>query len=155
MYNISEKTKERTYIIMEFLNNFVTNKTFRVLIVAILFDMTFGILRAIKQRKINSCIGIDGMIRKAGMLLSSGFLYYLDFILALNFIAFIPEDIRNFINIEHIGIGSLFGILFIIFELLSALKNMYICELPIPSVFRNFLEKILLDYTNELKKGEK
>lgn len=137
---------------MEFVNSFVNIKSFRVLIVAILFDMTFGILRAIKQRKINSCIGIDGMIRKAGMLLSSLFLYYLDFILELNFIAFIPEDIRNFIHIENIGIGSLFGILFIVFELLSAMKNMYICELPIPASVNKFLEKVLTEFTGEIKK---
>jgi len=47
-----------------FLNLLFTNQGFRVLLVVIVLDTIFGILRAIRERKINSCIGIDGMIRK-------------------------------------------------------------------------------------------
>ena len=50
--------------------------------------------------------------------------------------------------------GELFGILFVVFEFLSVLKNMYKCKLPIPKKFKIWLEKILSDYTEEIKKGE-
>ena len=49
----------------EFLETLIQNNVFRIIIVMIIFDTIFGILRAIKERKINSCVGIDGMIRKA------------------------------------------------------------------------------------------
>ena len=48
----------------EFLETLIQNNVFRIIIVMIIFDTIFGILRAIKERKINSCVGIDGMIRK-------------------------------------------------------------------------------------------
>ena len=48
-----------------FLETLIQNNVFRIIIVMIIFDTIFGILRAIKERKINSCVGIDGMIRKA------------------------------------------------------------------------------------------
>ena len=86
----------------------------------------FGVLRAIKERKINSCIGINGLIRKTGMIASSVFLFCIDNLLQFNFIGFIPEIIRSTIKINFIGIGGLFSILFIVFESLSILKNMYL-----------------------------
>ena len=49
----------------EFVETLIQNNVFRIIIVMIIFDTIFGILRAIKERKINSCVGIDGMIRKA------------------------------------------------------------------------------------------
>lgn len=35
----------------------------------------FGVLRAIKEKKFNSCAGIDGAIRKVGMLISLVFIF--------------------------------------------------------------------------------
>ena len=139
---------------MDFLNIIVVNKVFMILIICVCFDTIFGILRAIKQKKTNSAIGIDGMIRKSGMLISSIFMYLIDYILQLNFISFLPESILNFLNIKTLGIGSLFGILFVVFEFLSILKNMYLCGLPIPLKLKVFLEKVLKDFTKEIKEGD-
>lgn len=130
------------------------SKNFSLLFIVIIFDLFFGILRAIKEREINSCIGIDGMIRKTGMIFSTVFLYIIDKITEFNFIGFIPEDIISELNLKAIGLGSLFAVLFIIFESLSILKNMYRCGLPIPAKFRNFLEKLLTEFTNETEKKE-
>lgn len=69
-------------------------------------------------------------------------------------IGFIPEQVKEVIKFEQIGMGELFGILFVVFEFLSVLKNMYKCKLPIPKKFKIWLEKILSDYTEEIKKGE-
>ena len=59
----------------EFLETLIQNNVFRIIIVMIIFDTIFGILRAIKERKINSCVGIDGMIRKARNVIFPIFLF--------------------------------------------------------------------------------
>ena len=125
------------------------NSCFKLLIIFVVFDTSFGILRAIRERKINSCIGIDGMIRKSGMILSSLFLYIIDRLIDINFLGFIPDSFLNLVGIESVGIGELFGILFIIFESLSVLKNMYKCKMPIPKKLNEWLEKVLTEFTKE------
>ena len=138
-------------MVEKYFSDLLENSCFKLLLVVIVFDMIFGILRAIKERKINSCIGIDGMIRKSGMILSSLFLFLIDKIVNLNLIGFIPDDLLSYLTIKFIGIGELFGILFIIFELLSVIKNMYKCKLPIPKKLESLLKKILTEFTEEIK----
>ena len=137
------------------LNLIMNNKLLKVLVIFLVLDLIFGVLRALREKKINSGIGIDGMIRKTGMIISVVFFLLADLILEINLIGFIPESIRSFINIEQIGSSTLFNILFIIFELLSILKNMIKCKLPIPKKLQKWLEGILKEFTTELKEGEK
>lgn len=134
--------------------DFLVNRNdVKVLIIFIVFDTIFGILRAIKQRKINSNIGIDGIIRKVGMLISMIFLSMVDFIMNIDLISFIPEGLKDFFDIQNIGISNLFVLLFILFEILSVLKNMTLCRLPIPTKFQQFLDKIMTEFTKEIEKG--
>ena len=136
-------------MVEEYFRELAQNSCFKLLIIFVVFDTTFGILRAIRERKINSCIGIDGMIRKSGMILSSLFLYLIDRLIDINFLGFIPDSFLNLVGIESVGIGELFGILFIIFESLSVLKNMYKCKMPIPKKLNEWLEKVLTEFTKE------
>ena len=136
-------------MVEEYFRELAQNSCFKLLIIFVVFDTTFGILRAIRERKINSCIGIDGMIRKSGMILSSLFLYIIDRLIDINFLGFIPDSFLNLVGIETVGIGELFGILFIIFESLSVLKNMYKCKMPIPKKLNEWLEKVLTEFTKE------
>lgn len=136
---------------MNYIKNLLKNQGFKILLIVIVLDCIFGILRAIKQRKLNSTIGIDGLIRKTGMILSIVFLYAIDYIMNLDFIFFIPETIKNLWQIDKIGIGGMFSILFICFEFLSIFKNMIICKLPIPKKLQNYFEKILKEFTEEIK----
>jgi len=136
-------------MVEEYFRILAQNSCFKLLIIFVVFDTTFGILRAIRERKINSCIGIDGMIRKSGMILSSLFLYIIDRLIDINFLGFIPDSFLNLVGIESVGIGELFGILFIIFESLSVLKNMYKCKMPIPKKLNEWLEKVLTEFTKE------
>ena len=126
----------------------------KVLIICIILDTIFGVLRAIRERKINSNIGIDGIIRKVGMLISIMFFMLIDLVLEINLIGFIPEEIRNYIKIQRVGVAELFNMLFIIFEGLSVLKNMIRCKLPIPKRFQKFLEDVFNKFTTELKGDE-
>lgn len=123
----------------------------QILIVVIVLDTIFGILRALKEKSLNSTIGIDGIIRKVGMLICIVFLSVIDTIVSINFIGFLPEDIKQFLHINQIGIADLFNALFIVFEALSILKNMILCKLPIPKKFQEFLEKIMKEFTGEIK----
>ena len=120
-------------------------------------DLIFGILRALREKSINSCIGIDGMIRKCGMLIAVIFLSLIDRIINIDFLGFIPEDLKLLLKINKIGISSLFSMLFIIFEILSIFKNMILCKLPIPRKLQLYLEKIMNEFTSEIKEngGEK
>ena len=123
----------------------------KILIIFIVFDTLFGILRAIKEKGLNSNIGIDGIIRKVGMLISMIFLSIIDFIMKIDLISFIPEGFKEFLHLENVGISHLFIILFILFEILSVLKNMTKCKLPIPKKFQTFLEKLMTEFTKEIE----
>lgn len=136
---------------MQFISYLLNNGAVKVLIVFIVLDTIFGILRAIREKSINSAIGIDGIIRKVGMLISILFLSLVDYITSINLIGFIPSQIREFVGIETIGISALFNLLFIIFEALSVLKNMVLCKLPIPKKLQQKLEEIFNEFTGEIK----
>lgn len=139
-------------MIVPFLKELISNNMFKILVIVIIMDTIFGILRAIKEKETNSAIGIDGIIRKVGMLISILFLSLIDYVVEINLIGFIPETIREFISVDKIGISSLFNFLFIIFEFLSVLKNMVKCKLPIPKKLQKLLEKALNEYTTEMNK---
>lgn len=139
---------------MRYFDFLLNNNLLKVLAICIVLDTIFGILRAIKEHKVNSNIGIDGSIRKVGMLVSILLFSLIDLILELNLIGFIPENLRQAIKIESIGIADLFNFLFIVFEILSVFKNMIKCKLPIPKKLQKWLEDIFNKFTNELNESE-
>ena len=49
------------------------------------------------------------------------------------------------------GIASVFTTLYCVFEILSVLKNMIKCKMPIPKKIQSFLEKLLKEFTSEIK----
>ena len=136
---------------MPFFEYLKASSELKVLLILVILDSIFGCLRAIRERKFNSNVGIDGLIRKFGMLISVIFFIAIDLIMKINLVGFIPEEIRKAINLEFFGISSMFLWLFIIYESLSILKNMIKCKLPIPKKFQNFLEKVFKTYTQELE----
>lgn len=139
---------------MEKFISLFNNDGLKVLIIVIVLDLILGVLRALRERNVNSCIGIDGMIRKVGMIIVISFLLIIDSIINLNLIGFIPEGIREPLNLGEVGISSLFNILFVIFEILSIFKNMILCKLPIPKKLQDYLEKIMKEFTGEIKEKE-
>lgn len=106
------------------------DKLLQLVIIAIITDTIFGILRAIKDRNFNSCFGINGAIRKCAMILSIILLVIVDYITQFNLIGFLPEEVRQFFG-ESIGIAGFFEILFLTYEVVSILKNMVLCGLPV------------------------
>lgn len=127
-----------------------THLFFVILLYAVLLDTVLGVLRAIKEHKFNSCVGIDGAIRKVAMLLSVVFLMFIDSIVSFNLLFMIPEKYIQFIGISKMGICELFCLLFILYEIVSILKNMTLCGLPVPGKVKYFIQKFLDDMTEEL-----
>ena len=70
--------------IMEFIDAAAHNKVIELVILAIVFDTVFGVLRAVKEKKFNSCAGIDGAIRKVAMLISLVFMLAVDMLIKIN-----------------------------------------------------------------------
>lgn len=137
---------EKIYTVLaEILNS----RVIQVVMIAVVFDTIFGVIRAVKEHKFNSCFGIDGAIRKISMIVSIAMLAIVDKLVKINLIAFIPDEARQFIGLEIIGTAEFFGLLYICYEVVSILKNMYLCGLPVKKVWekvRIFLQK----YTEEL-----
>lgn len=134
------------------LENLINNKLIQCLVIFIVLDVIFGILGSIKQHKTNSTIGIDGIIRKIGMLFSIAGCVVLDEIVKIDLVFFLPEQIKEYVG--SIGIASLFSIIYCLFETLSIFKNMIRCKIPLPARLKKYIEKLLKEFTNEVKEGE-
>ena len=138
--------------ILAFLMVEAANRFFRMVALAIVFDTIMGVFRAIKERKFNSCVGINGAIRKVGMLVSIVCLAVADKILEIKLIGFIPADLWGKVGMAApaaIGMAEFFSILFIAYEVVSILKNMTLAGLTVKKLWglvKNFLGK----YTEEL-----
>ena len=132
----------------EYYEIMVHNKGVQLLSIFIVLDVIFGVLRSIRERKLNSTIGIDGIIRKVGMIITICVSILVDMIVRVDLIAFIPENVKDVLGLSKIGVSMIFNILYIIF------KNMYRCKLPLPKKLKVFLEKMLKEFTSEIKEGE-
>lgn len=136
------------------LKEVISSDTLRYLIIFIVLDCFFGVLRSIKEHSFNSTIGINGIIRKVGMMIAIIFFLTIDEMREINFVNYLPDSLIEIIPIKQIGIADFFNILYILFESNSILKNMYKCKLPIPKKLQDLLKKILKDFTSEIKEGE-
>lgn len=137
------------------LDELAHNTIIQLVVIAVVMDTLFGAGRALKQHKFNSSVGIDGAIRKISMLVSLVFLAVIDSLVHINLIGFIPEEARAYFpqSISTIGLAEFFGLLYLCYEVVSILKNMALCGLPVKRLWeavRNFLGK----YTEELPDTE-
>lgn len=123
---------------------------FKILIITVLMDTILGVLRAIKEHKFNSCVGIDGAIRKVAMLLSVVFLVFVDSVVNIDFLFMVPERYLQYIGLTRMGVCELFCLLYILYEIVSILKNMTLCGLPVPAKLKKWIQNFLDDMTDEL-----
>ena len=137
---------EKIYTVLaEILNN----RVIQIVMIAVVFDTIFGVIRAVREHKFNSCFGIDGAIRKISMIVSITMLAIVDRLVKINLIGFVPEEARQFIGLEIIGTAEFFGLLYICYEVVSILKNMYLCGLPVKKIWQT-VKAFLQKYTDEL-----
>lgn len=135
--------------ITQFIDAAAQNRVIQLVVLAIVFDTIFGVLRAVKEKKFNSCAGIDGAIRKVGMLISLVFMLAIDVLVKVNLIAFIPESVRTYLGLTTVGVAEFFSLLYIAYEVVSILKNMTLCGLPIKGIWEK-VRAFLTKYTEEL-----
>lgn len=133
-----------------FIDLIASNSLIKLLLLAILLDTILGTGRAIKEHKFNSCIGIDGAVRKVMMIVSAGVLMIADIIISINLVAFLPDNALKVIGLDKIGMCELFSVLFIVYEAVSILKNMVLCGLPVPAKIREILVTFLDNMTAEM-----
>ncbi|MDO5544477.1 MAG: phage holin family protein [Eubacteriales bacterium] len=139
-------------IFIRLVNALMGNIFVRLLLIAVCADMVFGSLRAAKYRKWNSAVGIDGAIRKAGMLACVLLFTLIDMVMRVDILGWLPADIRNVLDtcgVVKCGITELFALLFILYETTSVLKNMLLCGLPVPAGLRAKLAGWLDTMTEE------
>lgn len=129
------------------------NTIVRLVVMAVVMDTIFGIGRAIREHKFNSSVGIDGAIRKIAMVVSIVFLGVVDALVHINLIAFIPEEARNYLPTATVGLAEFFGLLYLCYEVVSILKNMALCGLPVKGVWKR-VQAFLGKYTEELPDTE-
>lgn len=135
-------------ILIEICTTTLHNKLIQLVIIAVIIDTFFGLLRAVKYHKLNSGFGIDGAIRKCAMIISIMMLAVVDYITGFNMICFLPEEVRRYIG-ENIGISGFFALLDLTYEVVSILKNMALCGLPVKKVWL-YVKMFLSKYTDEL-----
>lgn len=141
------------YYITIFINYIRSSTTFKGVLLAILCDIIFGCFRAARQRSWNSCVGIDGAIRKISMMVAAVFAGAIDLLVDIDLLAFLPITLQRWLSdmlqIENAGIMSILCLLFIAYEIISILKNMVLCGLPVRSILKIAYD-FLHTYTNEL-----
>ena len=138
--------------IIRFFAALMGNIFVRLLLIAVCADMVFGSLRAAKYRKWNSAVGIDGAIRKAGMLACVLLFTAIDMMMHVDVLGWLPVDTRNVLDacgVVKMGVTELFALLFILYEATSVLKNMLLCGLPVPAGLREKLGAWLSTMTEE------
>ena len=138
----------------KYINLLTNNLIIRVVFLAIFLDTVLGVLRAIKERKFNSGVGIDGAIRKVAMVLCVAILLLIDMWFKFDLLFLVPDGITTALHLNKIGISEFFSVLFIVYEITSILKNMLLCGLPIPKKWREKLENLLDVMTDEMPSKE-
>jgi phage-related holin len=88
------------------------------------------------------------------MLLSLVFLFVVDKLAHINLIGFIPDEVKAYLpGNSSIGLLEFFGLLYLCYEMVSILKNMTLCGLPVRKVWEA-VRKFLGKYTEELPDTE-
>ena len=121
------------------MQQFSNNVFIELLMLTICADTLLGVLRAIKFHQFNSSVGIDGAIRKVAMIVCVGILMLADLLIHVNLLAFIPEEYIQYMGIQKLGMCEFFCLLFTACEALSVLKNMVLCDLPVPKKVEKWL----------------
>lgn len=137
-------------MIEKIINLLNSKYTLKIILLLIALDVILGSIRALKERKWNSTVGINGLLRKGAMIVCAIAFIILDYMLKINLLFFVPDEIANFLHLNNCGLNELFGIMFILCEATSILKNMVLCGLPIPAKLKEVLEKALNNMTTEL-----
>ena len=134
-----------------FLNEMASNPILKAICISIVADTIFGFLKALKNKNLNSSFGINGALRKCGILVASLVLFISDTLININLIPFLDENILSYVGLSDIGLTEFFGILFVAYECLSILSNMDELGIPIPKGVKSFLSKWVSEHSENIR----
>lgn len=135
-----------------YLHTLTGNLFVRLVLWCVVLDTALGCLRAVKYRKWNSSVGIDGGIRKVAMVLSVLFLVLVDDMVGMDVLAWTNADTRaalTSMGIKSLGLAEFFCIVYVLYEATSIMKNMLLCGLPLPAGLRKKAAEFLDTMTDE------
>ena len=115
-------------------------------------DLVSGVFKAIvNKRGINSTVGTNGLIRKAGVLLALLVFIVVDSLVELNLISLIPSEILDLFELSeaHIGLSYVMLCFFGLFELVSLFENLGEVGVPLPMFITNLIERLKVTLEGE------
>ncbi len=115
-------------------------------------DILSGIFKAVAMRRgINSTIGTNGLIRKAGVLLALLVFIVIDSLVEQNLVTMIPTELLSIFKLEETQIGLSHVMLgfFGLFELVSLFENLGEVGVPLPRFLTRFIERLRITLEGE------
>ena len=115
-------------------------------------DILSGIFKAVAQKRgINSTVGTNGLIRKAGVLLALLVFIVMDSLIELNFVSLIPNEVLEVLNLQQSNIGLSHVMLgfFVLFELVSLFENLGEVGVPLPNFIMKSVERLKVTLEGE------
>lgn len=115
-------------------------------------DILSGIFKAIAQKRgINSTVGTNGLIRKAGVLLALLVFIVMDSLIEFNFVTMIPSDVLSLFKLgeAHIGLSHVMLGFFGLFELISLFENLGEVGVPLPQFVMKSIERLKITLEGE------
>lgn len=115
-------------------------------------DILSGVFKAIAQKRgINSTVGTNGLIRKAGVLLALLIFIVMDSLIELNFVTLIPSEILSVFKLSQSSIGLSHVMLgfFGLFELVSLFENLGEVGVPLPNFIMKSVERLKVTLEGE------
>ena len=115
-------------------------------------DILSGVFKAIaKKRGINSTIGTNGLIRKAGVLLALLVFIVVDSLVELNFVSLIPSEVLDVFKLQQtcIGLSHVMLGFFGLFELVSLFENLGEVGVPLPQFIMKSIERLKITLEGE------
>lgn len=115
-------------------------------------DILSGIFKAIAQKRgINSTVGTNGLIRKAGVLLALLVFIVMDSLIELNFVTMIPDEVLSIFKLEQtqLGLSQVMLVFFGLFELVSLFENLGEVGVPLPQSIMKLIERLKVKLEGE------
>lgn len=115
-------------------------------------DILSGIFKAVAQKRgINSTVGTNGLIRKAGVLLALLVFIVMDSLIELNFVSLIPSEVLDVFKLQQtcIGLSHVMLGFFGLFELVSLFENLGEVGVPLPNFIMKSVERLKVTLEGE------
>lgn len=128
------------------------NRMFSIIALLVLVDFLTGYVKAYLKCELNSTIGLDGLIRKAMILLSMIVFALLDHLIGFDLVEWLPEGIHTIfleLNITPIGLTQLFGVGMILQESTSIVENLHEIGVPIPKWLAKRISRVRENYLSD------